>query len=282
MIILAVYGGVKAYMYYEAKDKVDGMLARLRLTGVEANYNRISTSIFGPVGVKGLVLRIPQVNEQISFGDVIVQSFDQKENQLPTHVRISSEDIKFNARLFDKLFAGYKKNELFEDSVNLEELGYSTITMDIDVALNFLAADNEFVISLTQHIEDMWDVRFFMDLTDLPITQAPSTLGFKIKELRIQYKDNTYIDRLFKHVAKKQGLDVAIFKKQLIDKFDADIAQKKIKWDSESIQSYRSFINNPKNITITMYPYQPVSVGSINHYDPSDIPMLLNLRVLNK
>lgn len=279
MLSIAAYGGFKAVLYFEAKDKVDKILAFLRMAGIEANYDRVATSIFGSVGVQGLKLTFPQGNEQVSFGEVMVHRFDQQDKQLPTHMRISFNDIKFNVRLFDELWAkSGEKDLLKEDYPNWSKLGYYNIEMDMDVDMKFLPAENEFMFTLTQDIQSMWDLRFFFDITDMPVNQTPAALGFKIKEIRIDYKDNSYAQRYLKWGAEKQGVDAATYQKKIIADFDADITAKKFKLGEESIQSIRAFLNKPDKLTISVNPYKPVAVGSIKHYDPADVPSLLNLR----
>lgn len=61
-------------------------------------------------------------------------------------------------------------------------------------------------------------------------------------------------------------------------KFEQDMAEKKIKFNADSIKSIKRFIENPKRLIVTAYPYRPVGIESIKHYKPGDVPMLLNLQ----
>jgi hypothetical protein len=280
MVLLAVYGGFKMYMHFEAKDKIDKMMSGLQMMGIEAKYDRISTSIFGSIGVQGLTFRLPNITETIGFGEVMINRYEQVENQLPREINISLEDVKFNVRLVDELIKQSGQSEQLSDHPGWKDLGYETIKIDMELDLRFLPAENEFIFNMTQRIKDMWDIRFMMDITEIPVNKPPDPLGVRLKELRLDYKDKSYAERVYKWQANKRGIDLAAYKKQLLEEFEADLAEEKPKLSQESIQNLRAFIATPDKITVTMYPYKPVAFGSVKHYESADVPLLLNLRFI--
>ena len=73
-------------------------------------------------------------------------------------------------------------------------------------------------------------------------------------------------------------MELEPYRKLVAAKFEQDVAAKKIKLSADSVKSIKRFIENPKSIIVTAYPYRPVGIESIKHYKPGDVPMLLNLQ----
>lgn len=300
MVVLAVYGAFKAYMYFDAKSHIDQILKFPKMAGIDVHYDRISTSILGTIGIQGLKFRLPQINEEISFGEVVFYKFEQQEDKMPTRLRFRMDDIHFNLDLFDKLAklsnANPQANQhegVYEETLaNLgyaeinqrgndwRRLGYSNVVMDMAMDFQFRPALDEATISMNFEVDKLGDFKMTTEITEAGFTKRPSFLGVKIKEFRLDYLDHSYIDRIIKSFADERKLDLETFRQQVINNVDTEVATKQIKLSPESIQNLKAFLAKPDRITVTMYPYKPVLVGSIKHYSPGDVPLLLNLRFI--
>ena len=267
------------------------------------DYDHISASVFGPIGIKGLKIRIPPLDEEINFGEVILTyeyEGDLKTCPTPTHVNFTINDLRMNVSLLDKIA---KKNEelrargrvvgdpvpqlvrrlgytnLYLQSMELSALGYDQLDMDISFDLTFNPNDQEATISLHENVKNLGDFRFMITVTGMAKNINSAVLGAKLKEAKLEYHDDSYIGRLFKMFADRKKADVDAYRKEIINGFDADFASKQIKLSPDSIKNLKSFLENPKQLIVTMYPYEPVGIESIKLYKPGDVPMLLNLQV---
>ena len=109
-----------------------------------------------------------------------------------------------------------------------------------------------------------------------------AVLGVKIKEAKIEYLDESYVNRLFKMFATNKQEDVDAFRKSLVASLAGDFTSKQIKLGEDSVKNLKDFLQDPRRLIITMYPYEPVGIESIKLYKPGDVPMLLNLQIYTK
>ena len=306
MMGLIGYGGLKFYMYYQAKKDIDTLLAPARVM-MDVQYDQISSSVFGPVGIKGLRFRFPKLAETITIGEFKLLSRDNigkmMNGALPSRLRFQIKDLQYNLSLLEKIqnearleaerrgqSYPHQKNttpelikrlgyqDVFEKSNDWRALGYNHVKMDVDFDLQFNPDTQEARFKLHGNIEDMGDLLFDFSFTDLTSQVANAVLGVKIKEMKWHYIDDGYIDRLLKLYADGQNMELEPYRKFVAAKFEQDVIAKKIKLSADSVKSIKSFIENPKGIVVTAYPYRPVGIESIKHYKPGDVPMLLNLQ----
>ena len=306
MVGLIGYGGLKFYMYYQAKQDIDALLAPARAF-MDVRYDQISSSVFGPVGIKGLRFTFPQLNETITVGEFKLLAHDNigkmMNGALPSRLRFQVMDLHFNLRLLDKIQQrakleaqrrgqaypqpreatpeivtrlGYQ--ELYNRSNDWQALGYEEVNLDVDFDLQFNPDTREARLILHEDMDDAGNFVIDFSLTDLSSSLTSAVLGVKIKEMKLAYTDDGYVDRLLKTYADENKMDLEAYRKLVAAKFEKDIAAKKIKLSADSIKSIKRFIENPKGLVVTAYPYRPVSIESIKHYKPGDVPMLLNLQ----
>ena len=279
----------------------------LRLEVMDVQYEQISSSVFGPVGIKGLRFSFPQLNETISIGEFKLLSHDNigkmMNGALPSRLHFRIKDLHFNFRLLDKIQQkakleaqrrgqpyphpreatpeiikrlGYQ--DLYNRSNDWRALGYEEVNLDFDFDLQFNPETREARLIMHEDMDDAGKFVIDFSLTDLSSNLASAVLGVKIKEMKVDYTDNGYVDRILKLYADENKMELEAYRKLAAAKFEQDIAKKKIKLSADSVKSIKRFIENPKGIVVTAYPYRPVSIESIKHYKPGDVPMLLNLQ----
>jgi len=306
MLGLVVYGGLKLYMYFQAKKDIDALFAPARMV-MDVKYEQISTSVFGPVGIRGLEFSIPQIGEKITVGEFKLLNYDNigkmMDGALPSRFHFSITDLHFNLALIDKIEKqarltaqrrgqvlppnedntpviirrlGYRS--IFEKSNDLQALGYKELTMDFELDMQFNPTTREAKMMVSESVDDMGAVRIDLLLADLASTIHSAVLGFKIKDMKIKYRDDSYVDRLLTVFAQQENMELDAYRRKVVAQIDKDITEKQIKLNSDSVKSLQQFIENPKQLIITSYPYKPVGIESIKHYRPGDVPVLLNLQ----
>jgi hypothetical protein len=222
---------------------------------------------------------------------------------LPSRLHFRIKDLHFNFRLLDKIQQkakleaqrrgqpyphpreatpeiikrlGYQ--DLYNRSNDWRALGYEEVNLDFDFDLQFNPETREARLIMHEDMDDAGKFVIDFSLTDLSSNLASAVLGVKIKEMKVDYTDNGYVDRILKLYADENKMELEAYRKLAAAKFEQDIAKKKIKLSADSVKSIKRFIENPKGIVVTAYPYRPVSIESIKHYKPGDVPMLLNLQ----
>jgi len=306
MLGLVAYGGLKLFMYFQAKKDVDALLAPARAF-MDVQYDQISSSVFGPVGIKGLRFSIPQLDETITIGEFKLLDYSNigkmMNGALPSRLRFSIHDLQFNFNLLDKIEKKAKQEaqrrgqpyphpkeatpeiikrlgyqNLYNRSNDMRALGYKQVNLDFDFDLQFNLDTLEARAIMYESMDGAGEFVIDFSFADMSSNMASAILGVKIKEMKIDYTDHGYVDRLLKLYADEQNMELEAYRKLVAAKFEQDMAEKKIKFNADSIKSIKRFIENPKRLIVTAYPYRPVAIESIKHYKPGDVPMLLNLQ----
>jgi hypothetical protein len=312
---LAGYGALKLYVFYRAKNNFQQIMycAGMPRVPVSAppksrlfDYDHISASVFGPVGIKGLKIRLPSLDEEIDFGEVLLTydyDGDLKTCPTPKHINFTIHDMTMNVSLLEKLNKkeaeirarrglgdkpvpelvsrlGY--THLYEQSSHFRALGYNRLTMDVSFDLSFDPENKQATFKLHEKINKLGNFNFSMTLANMAKNINSAVLGVKIKEAKLEYFDDSYISRLFKMFAKENNEDVATYRKQVIDNLASNFSAKQIKLGKDSVANLKTFLQDPRHLIMTVYPYEPVGIQSIKLYKPGDVPLLLNLQIYTK
>lgn len=309
---LVGYGALKLFVYYRAKENFQQILycAGLPHLPVGApprdiiDYDYISASVFGPIGIKGLKLRFPSLDEEIDFGEVLLTyDYDGDLSTCPTprHINFNIHDMRVNVSLLEKIEKqraalrqrrglpadsdvpqlvkrlGY--SERYIQSRDLRALGYDRLVANVSLDLVFDAENKQATFKLHENIEQMGDFKFMLTVADMASNIDSAVLGVRLKEARIEYTDDTYMQRLYKMFAAADNVNPDSYRNSLVSKLDNDISRNQVKLGKDSVKNLKDFLRDPKRLIITMYPYDPVSIKSIKLYKPGDVPMLLNLQI---
>jgi hypothetical protein len=315
VIGLAGYGALKLYVFYQAKNNFQQILYCAGMPRVPVNappksrnfdYDHISASVFGPIGIKGLKIRLPQIEEEISFGEVLLTyeyDGDIKTCPTPTHINFTIHDMQMNVSLLEKMAKQQEKfrrqrgisddqvpelvsrlgySDLYTRATDFRALGYDHLDMNISFDLTFNEEDKEATFDVRENMQGMGDYHFVFTVSGMAKNINSAVLGAKLKEAKLEFIDDSYVKRLYKSFAEENKEDVATYQKNLVAGLAAELSSKQIKLGKDSVNNLKAFLQDPKRLIVTMYPYEPVGIESIKLYKPGDVPMLLNLQIYTK
>lgn len=311
---LAGYGALKLYAFYRAKKNFQQILYCAGMPHVPLNapprsrvfdYDHISASLFGPVGIKGIKY-YPSPGEEVDIGELrLAYDYDGDLKTCPTpkHIKLSIDGLSMNVSLLDKLAkqqAAYRAQHgldadavpdlvsqlglanLYTQATHLRQLGYRHLNMNVSFDLRFDKAKKAASFDLAGNIDKLGKFNFAITLADMAKNINSAVLGVKLQQAELEYFDDSYVPRLFKMFAAENKQDVATYRKQLIAGLDTDLSSRQIKLGQDSINNLKAFLAHPKHLIVTMYPYEPVGLKSIKLYKPGDVPMLLNVQIYTK
>ena len=307
MISLAAYGGMKFYVWKKASSEIDqvftafgyGMTAAFGLN-VIADYQYLSVSLFGDVGVKGISIKIPEFNQEITVSEIKLfeRDFDIKKGNLPPRVHILITGLKMDISLYDKIGESLAKierqhnvkedpntlihrlgyQEIIRRSNDLRRLGYRNIDMDLELDMSMDIKTQDASLFMRLDFKKLGEYNIQVKLAGMSDNVNSAVLGVRIKEAKIEFVDKSYINRLIKLYANENKMSLPTYRKKLIATIKQDFAQKEIKLSDDTIKNILAFVNKPDKIVFTIYPYRPVAIESMKHYKVGDIPRLLNLQ----
>lgn len=308
---LAGYGGLKLHVFYNAKENFQQILYCAGMPRLPDNvpksdyfdYDRISASIFGPIGIKGLKIRIPGLDEEISFGEITLTvdyDGDIKNCPTPRHINFAVKEMRVDVTLLEKIEKQQEEyrrkglveaeqvpavirrlgySELYQRTDDFRALGYNSLVVDFTFDMKVNKSSDEATVGYQVAMRDLGDLRTKMTISGVAKNINSAVLGAKIKEASIEFDDDSYIERLFKVFAEQHNTDVDTYRASLLEGMQGEFDARELKLNPDTVSNLKKFLAEPGKLIVTMYPFNPVGIESIKHYKPGDVPMLLNLQI---
>ncbi len=287
MMIFVVFGAIKGFMHYSAKQQIDELILPMR-SFINVDYNGISTSVFGSVGVKGLRLTSFNGDEVLTFGKVTLSSFEkEKSNKIPSNLSIILEDVRFDTRYLNEVTdddipvfvkeLGY--SELYKFSNNLEKLGYDKISTDIKFEFSYRKEFGSVKLRLRENIKELGELDFLLDVIGFVPGMKAMSADLKINKISLMFDDDSYTNRLLKRFAEKDSRGVEEYRTEIAKQLEHYLAKNKIILESSDLKALKKFINKPDKIIVKVHPLEPVSIENLKFYKHEDVPKILNLKI---
>lgn len=156
---------------------------------------------------------------------------------------------------------------------NAQDLGQLNIISEVS------GYNLEFVEALQKVQQNMSEAGVDMEASAMTILGLSEQLN--INSMEIRFDDNSLTEKLIAHFAKEQGTDAAGFTQQL--KLMAPLLAMQLQnpdFANQVKEASDKFFDNPKSLTLSAKPEQPVSVAAIAAtaaLDPTKILLLLNI-----
>jgi hypothetical protein len=286
-MLFVAFGVVKGIMHYNAKQKVDELILPLK-SFLHVEYSGISTSLMGAIGVKGLRLTSFNGDEVLTFGKVVLSSFEKDEiEQIPSNFSISLENVQFDTSYLNEVTPkdipaivtelGY--GDLYQFSNNLEKLGYDKITADINFKFLYKRELGGVKLHLRENIRQLGEIDILLDVIGFVPGMRAMSADLKIKKLSIMFDDDSYTDRILKRFADKDSKTVNEYRIEIVEQLKNYLVINKVALEDSDIKALKKFLNNPNKLIVKISPPEPVSVDNLKFYKRKDVPKILNLKI---
>jgi hypothetical protein len=308
VVVVLAYGGIKTYMYYSLKSKMDQLAQQFSLFG-QLKYGGLTTSVKGSLAVEDLSIRVHGMDDELRIKAIryqtpnllyLVQANKQfEQGRIPESLSLSVEGL--NVELYGEFTERLEQiiNELnfqlhgvnplcggrlFFGPRELRDMGYEEITGDIQIGYRFDAANARIIVDITSRTRDMMAARMqgiVEGISDTSfISMMQPTNPPRLSKITVNYTDQSYTKRFTEYCA---GLS----KLELNEYIAAEANQQPIYYSYAwgfvpgpgLRQAYRAFLTNPGQIDISLELPDSVTPENIDLFSPEDIPGLLNLKV---
>lgn len=308
VIAVLAYGGIKAYMYYSLKNKMDQLAQQFSLFG-QLKYGGLTTSVKGSLAVEDISIRVHGIDDELRIKTIryqtpnlmyLVQANKQfEQGRIPESLSLSVEGL--NVELFGEFTDRLEQmvNELnfqlhgvnplcggrlFFGPRELRDMGYEEITGDVQIGYHFDAANAQIIVDITSRTQDMAAARMQGIIEGISDTSFFSMMQPanppRLSKITVNYTDQSYAKRFTEYCA---GLS----KLELNEYIAAEVSQQPIYYGYSwgfvpgpgLRQAYRAFLTNPGQIDVSLELPESVTPESIELFKPEDIPGLINLQV---
>ena len=226
---------------------------------------RISDIQVSPKGTK----------EKITIREVILKDVDTA-SATPEYLAVAAKGIEVDVASMGDMADSLKKLGYTDKMVYDLAVDYRYNPQKQELTINklWIAAKDVCRIDLTLHLGNLkFDPNQALGL----LFSYP---GITVQAGEITYRDGSLVQRIMDAEAKEAHQDIREYKTTLIQGIEEGIADKDDASVKKILADIEKFINNPKEITLSVSPSKPQSLGSIMQgNDLKEIIQLLNLRV---
>lgn len=304
LLTALIFAGVHGYAKHKVKQKIDEAIALIPFAGIE--YEDVSLSFKGSVGLEGVTISPRMFPEKIKIGSIVLEAksllellkFERKEDGRPGFP--DNFDISVNDLLVDlksKIFASRTGGGRLQESASpamtcgvnsfgLEELtalGYDKIKIDQLVKINIDRPNNKFRSTMAFYAENFFSLTFRLDLdvnyAALKPGAPPFAAGPKLLEASLHYLDRSYNERKNSFCAENEGVTVEEYLDKHVELLAAEAKKNKVDLSDEIKFSYKQFLKGAGDMGISILPEEPFEVSSITMYEPVDLVTVLGPRL---
>lgn len=308
VVVVLAYGGIKAYMYYSLKTKMDQLAQQFSLFG-KLEYGGLTTSVKGSLSIEDIKIRVHGMDDELRIKAIhyqtpgmlyLLQANKQLEQgRIPESLSLSIEsltvdlfgeftdrleqfvsDLNFQLQGVNPLCGG----RLFFGPREMRDMGYEEITGDIQIGYRFDPANANIVVDITTTTQDMAAARIQGLIERINDTSIVSMMqpGHqpRLGKITVNYTDQSYTKRQTEYCAglSKLGLNEYIA---------AEANQQPVYYSyiwgivpgPGLRQAYRAFLTNPERIDVSLELPESVTPENVRLFKPEDIPGLLDLKL---
>jgi len=275
VLLIAIYFGVKMYASNVAEDKVNEAIAKAA-NFADIDYKKVSVNLLGlDLRVSDILVSPAGSKEKIKIDEIIIYDIDDKAD-IPTFLSMSCNGIELNIK------------DLGEKAKELRKLGYNDkMKVNLNVEYTYDKEKNELDIKkLGMGADEAGEISVSFRLGNINLVpEEIAGLLFTFPqvvfhEAKIQYVDDSLVERLMKVGAEKTQTNVNDFKEALIQEVEKEIEKEKDDFTKKALNEIKEFLEDPEEFSISASPSKPHPLGRIMRVDdPKDLIKLLNIQI---
>lgn len=305
VLVGAAYGGVKAYIYFEAKEKVD-QLAQSAALFADVKYGGIASRLTGSVIIEDVRITPRQVDEPIQI-DALEIEFPgveyllssknaMEQGRLPEKLKISLRGLRLdaNGQLAQMMYRASVRAGAGSSPLTcgpgmgvhprvFQGMGYDVFVGDLDLGYDFTTGNGG--VRLFANI-----IERGMETTRLQASLVGPTpnlgkLMMRPEVLLTDFSvthdiDQDYGERLTRGCAKMLGMTHEQYVQAVASASDAEFARTQGFIPGPGIrQALSRLYRDPRGFEVSAHPSTPVDVTTLSTYRPEDLDRLLGLKI---
>lgn len=289
------------YIWYKNKQIIDELFSDLR-GRTSASYETTFVSIDGKSVTRGIKLTLPGTNtdatiEELQFGtgnlidsfrfvrsiesgmwtkDPNTLVFKIKNAQFPLTSDLDNDSaFASEPDFFTKMqMAGCGNKQTISIS-DLNEMGYSQMSLDLDTSINIDPNLNQgkFVVYANARDYGSFQMEFLMD----NFTQ--NSFASKLKNVTMTYKNDGYVNRLNEYCADLVDIPKEDYYQRHVDYLTHVFYNESIYLSDEFYTQYTDYVANPRSIKISSYPDNSMDPFQLWTMSPQLLVSSLNLSI---
>ncbi len=275
VVLIAVYMGVKMYASNAAEVKVNEAIAKTAKFA-DIDYEKVSVDLLGmDVRISDIIVSPADSKEKLKIDEIVIHDIDDK-SDIPTFLSMTCNGIEINIK------------DLGEGAKELRRLGYNDKMM-VSLIAEYAYDKEKKEIDIKKigiGAGEVGEISIGFRLGNISLDPEEITgLLFNFPQIifheaKIEYEDDSLVERLIKLGAEEQQANVKDFKKSLIQDVEKEIEKEKDEFTKKALSEIKEFLEDPDEFSISASPSKPHPLGRIMRIDePKDIIKLLNIQI---
>lgn len=305
VVPIAVFLAMKLYLHHRVAKTVDMMLQPAQMVA-KVEYESITSSIGGKIGVTGIVVTPYSVDDQIRVDEVAVKfpsfwylwNLEERleSKQPPESFRVSVSGIEIATRgaiakqLESAAFANASSAELaaYENCVTRVTklptqwslLGYDKLVSSVHFGYAFDPTEGELVldVSIEQQGAAQMGGEIAVPLESFDVMSVTAALSDPtLLWGKMHLRDLGYVEKIFDYcdgTGTERDETTELLVAELTDVFGV----LPLTPNEQMLEAYAGYVAGADELTLTMNPYEPKKLSYLTLYAPEDVPALLNIR----
>jgi uncharacterized protein (DUF2267 family) len=278
LVLILAFAGLKYHANQKAEKEIDGSIERLSAYA-DIGYENLSVQLLRPkIHIYDMTFMPVIFREKIRIDEVVLY---ERENNGPEEISVEMNGIHldFSQPYFHNIRA------------LIQRLGYHDVRADLGCSFAYNRNVHELCVKrLALSAENAGEIRVKLHLInlDLPSRQFNmatilyfmTTLpGVSITEAEIRYKDDSFVERLYRVGAENKRQSPESFTSEVIERINQEIQKGQHSSIQNALKSIRDFLKNPDEITLRIKPEKPVSFRRLQRVaGPKELFDVLNVK----
>lgn len=305
LAILAVAILIKVSLWLSVRSIMNDAISQLS-PFMTLSYQGITSSFDGRVGVEGVKVQVPMVNDDFriehaelkfkSLGELL--SFKERlaEGKFPEQMSVSLSGLEVDvhgafmemirqepekadlASAWSSVACGSSRQIGVDD---LLEMGYRTLETDAKFSYLFQPGAQTLTLNLTADVRDMGDYRLSLSLANM--SEKPGDLRVnppRISALTAEINDNQYQRKISSHCAGKLGQSDEQYLQTSIEHLDKSLRSQRVALAPEVLNALKNYYKDPQSLRIDLRPTEGATLDGLQFFEAKDVVAMLRPVVL--
>lgn len=305
LAILAVAILIKVSLWLSVRSIMNDAIAQAS-PFMTLSYQGITSSFDGKVGVEGIKVQVPMLNDEFrirhaelkfkSLGELL--SFKERlaEGKFPEQMSVSLKGLEVDvhgafmemvqqepeevdlASAWSSVACGSSRQIGVDD---LLEMGYRTLETDAEFSYLFQPGAQTLALNLTADVRDMGDYRLNLSLANM--SEKPGDLRVnppRMSALVVEVNDNQYQRKIGSYCAGKLGQSDEQYLETSIKHLDQSLRAQRIALAPEVLSALKDYYKDPQSLRIELRPTEGATLDGLQFFEAKDVLAMLRPVVL--
>lgn len=297
--VLAIALLIKLSLWLSVRSIMNDVVDQLS-PFMQISYSGITSSFDGRVGVSGLTVKVPMLNDQFSVdhGELKFKSLlsllrfkeSLREGKFPEQMAVSLKGFKVDVH--GPLMAQLRQTEDRSPYTALSqvacgrsktigtnellEMGYRTFETDTEFSYLYQPGAKTLAFNMTADTRDMSDYRISLALSNM--SDNPGDLRVnppRVSSVIIEVNDNQYQRKVNSYCAGKLGQTDEQYQQTAIEKFDSNLRSQRIALAPGVLVSVAAYLKDPQSLRLEFNPTEGMAWDGLQFFDAPDVIAML-------